>query len=140
MSKEIRGDSMREKFARFMNGRNGADELARFESWAVLILLVLSIFTKSFLPDVLAIALMVHMYFRMFSRNVSKRYTENQKFLNFRYECTVKWNRKKKHFAQRKQYKFFKCPMCKQEVRVPRGHGKICITCPKCREEFVRRS
>ena len=35
----------------------------------------------------------------------------------------------KKRFAQRKQYKFFKCPMCKQEVRVPRGHGKICITC-----------
>ena len=89
MSKEIRGDSMREKFARFMNGRNGADELARFESWAVLILLVLSIFTKSFLLDVLAIALMVHMYFRMFSRNVSKRYAENQKYVNYRYECSV---------------------------------------------------
>lgn len=131
---------MREKLARFMVGRNGVDDLARFESWFVLVVLILSIFTRSGLLDLITIALIVHMYFRVFSRNVSKRYEENQKFLNFRYDWTVKWNRKKKHFEQRKMYKFYKCPMCRQEVRVPRGHGKICITCPKCREEFIRRS
>lgn len=131
---------MREKLARFMVGRNGVDDLARFESWFVLVVLILSIFTRSGLLDLIAIVLIVHMYFRVFSRNVSKRYEENQKFLNFRYDWTVKWNRKKKHFEQRKMYKFYKCPMCRQEVRVPRGHGKICITCPKCREEFIRRS
>lgn len=131
---------MREKLARFMVGRNGVDDLARFESWFVLVVLILSIFTRSGLLDLIVIALIVHMYFRVFSRNVSKRYEENQKFLNFRYDWTVKWNRKKKHFEQRKMYKFYKCPMCRQEVRVPRGHGKICITCPKCREEFIRRS
>ncbi len=131
---------MREKLARFMVGRNGVDDLARFESWFVLVVLILSIFTRSGLLDLIAIALIVHMYFRVFSRNVSKRYEENQKFLNFRYDWTVKWNRKKKHFEQRKMYKFYKCSMCRQEVRVPRGHGKICITCPKCREEFIRRS
>ena len=117
---------MREKLARFMVGRNGVDDLARFESWFVLVVLILSIFTRSGLLDLIAIALIVHMYFRVFSRNISKRYEENQKFLNFRYDWTV--------------YKFYKCPMCRQEVRVPRGHGKICITCPKCREEFIRRS
>lgn len=131
---------MREKLARFMVGRNGVDDLARFESWFVLVVLILSIFTRSGLLDLIAIAFIVHMYFRVFSRNVSKRYEENQKFLNFRYDWTVKWNRKKKQFEQRKMYKFYKCPMCRQEVRVPRGHGKICITCPKCREEFIRRS
>ena len=131
---------MREKLARFMVGRNGVDDLARFESWFVLVVLILSIFTRSGLLDLIAIAFIVHMYFRVFSRNVSKRYEENQKFLNFRYDWTVKWNRKKKHFEQRKMYKFYKCPMCRQEVRVPRGHGKICITCPKCREEVIRRS
>ena len=131
---------MREKLARFMVGRNGVDDLARFESLFVLVVLILSIFTRSGLLDLIAIAFIVHMYFRVFSRNVSKRYEENQKFLNFRYDWTVKWNRKKKHFEQRKMYKFYKCPMCRQEVRVPRGHGKICITCPKCREEFIRRS
>ena len=92
---------MREKLARFMVGRNGVDDLARFESWFVLVVLILSIFTRSGLLDLIAIALIVHMYFRVFSRNVSKRYEENQKFLNFRYDWTVKWNRKKKHFEKR---------------------------------------
>lgn len=86
---------MREKFIRFMNGRNGMDELARAESWVVMILLVVSIFTRSAILDILAIGLMIHMYFRVFSRNVSKRYAENQKFLNARYEWTVKAERRK---------------------------------------------
>ena len=94
---------MREKFIRFMNGRNGMDELARAESWVVMILLLVSIFTRSAILDILAIGLMIHMYFRVFSRNVNKRYAENQKFLNARYEWTVKAERRKKRFAQRKQ-------------------------------------
>mgnify|MGYP000603443886 CR=1 FL=1 len=57
---------MREKFIRFMNGRNGMDELARAESWVVMILLVVSIFTRSAILDILAIGLMIHMYFRVF--------------------------------------------------------------------------
>ena len=65
---------------------------------------------------------------------------ENQKFVNFRYRIVVKWDKMKKRMAQRKTYKFFKCPTCKQEVRVPKGHGKIEITCPKCRERFVKHS
>lgn len=86
---------MREKFIRFMNGRNGMDELARAESWVVMILLLVSIFTRSAILDILAIGLMIHMYFRVFSRNVNKRYAENQKFLNVRYEWTVKAERRK---------------------------------------------
>lgn len=86
---------MREKFIRFMNGRNGMDELARAESWVVMILLVVSIFTRSAILDILAIGLMIHMYFRVFSRNINKRYAENQKFLNARYEWTVKAERRK---------------------------------------------
>lgn len=86
---------MREKFIRFMNGRNGMDELARAESWVVMILLLVSIFTRSAILDILAIGLMIHMYFRVFSRNINKRYAENQKFLNARYEWTVKAERRK---------------------------------------------
>lgn len=131
---------MREKFYQFMSGRNGADDLARMHSWMVLVLLLLGIFTRLGIFSLLALVLMVYMYFRVFSRNTSKRYEENQKYLNFKYNRTVSWNRFKKHLAQRKDYRFYKCPMCKQEVRVPKGHGKIEITCPKCREQFIRRS
>lgn len=131
---------MREKFARFMMGRNGVDELARFESIFVWILLLVSIFSRMWIFDLLAMALIVHMYFRILSRDVSKRYEENQKYVNFRYNAVVKWDKKKKRIAQRRSYRFYKCPMCRQEVRVPKGHGKIQITCPKCRETFIKRS
>ena len=130
----------RDRFANWMSGRNGMDELARFESGLVLILLIISLFSRLGLLYIVALAVMIHMYYRMFSRNVSKRYEENQKFLNLRYNSTVEWNKKKKHFAHRKTYCFFKCPQCKQEVRVPRGHGRICITCPRCRTEFIKRT
>ena len=136
---------MREKFARFMMGRNGMDDLANFEvklSWVPLILML--VFNKvtivATIFNVLFWVLIVHTYFRIFSKNLSKRYEENQKFLNWRYNQVVKMNKLKKRSAQRKDYRFYKCPMCKQEVRVPKGHGKIEITCPKCREKFVRRS
>ncbi len=135
---------MKEKFIRFMYGRNGVDELARFESFLIWIPILLSIFIRvpivqSFF-SLLTVVLIVHLYFRVFSKNVSKRYEENQKFRNFRYNMAIKKNNFKKRREQKAIYKYFKCPMCKQQVRVPRGHGKIIITCPKCREEFARRS
>ena len=123
-----------------MQGRNGMDELARMQSWLVLILLLVGMFTRIGLFSFVALILMIYMYFRVFSRNTSKRYEENQKYLNFRYNRTVSWNRFKKRMGQARDYRFFKCPMSKQEVRVPRGHGKIEITCPKCREKFIRRT
>lgn len=131
---------MREKLYQFMSGRNGLDELARLHSWLVLILLLIGLFTRVGLFSILALALMIYMYFRVLSRNTAKRYEENQKYLNFRYERTVQWNKFKKRMGQRKNYRFYRCPTCRQEVRVPKGHGKIEISCPKCRETFIRRS
>jgi Zn finger protein HypA/HybF involved in hydrogenase expression len=138
---------MREKWSRllqrmsnFMIGRNGVDDLARFESLVVLVLLIVAMFTKWGILTTIALVIMIHMYFRVFSRNTAKRYEENRKYLNFRYNRTVSWNRFKKRVVQSRDYRFYKCPMCRQEVRVPKGHGKIEITCPKCRENFIRRS
>ena len=131
---------MKEKMQRFMAGRYGADELSKAHSVAVMILLLLSMFGRLGILYWLALALMIYSIWRMFSKNVSKRYEENQKYLNCRYKATVKIDRMKKHFAQRKIYRFYKCPQCKQKVRVPKGRGKICITCPKCRTEFVKKS
>ena len=91
---------MREKLYRFMSGRNGVDDLARVHSWIVLILLLLAIFTKIGLFSILAFALLIYMYFRVFSKNTAKRDEENQKYLNFRYNRTVSWNRFKKRMAQ----------------------------------------
>lgn len=135
---------MREKLQRFMTGRYGADELGRTLNIVVLVSLVVSMFS-GLLPVLsvfywFGIALMIYNCFRMFSKNVSKCYEENQRYLSRRYKAVVKRDQWKKRFAQRDTYRFFKCPGCRQRVRVPKGRGKICITCPKCRREFIRRS
>lgn len=136
---------MREKLQRFMTGRYGADELGKALNTTGLVLLIVSIFFRK-IPLLyslfywVALVLLIFNCYRMFSKNVSKRYEENQKYRNFRYNMVVKRDVQKKHFAQRKTHRFFKCPQCKQKVRVPKGRGKICITCPKCRCEFVKKS
>ena len=128
------------KMQQFMVGRYGADELGRFISVSTLVCLLLSLFTKWGILYWIGLFLIFYTYFRMFSKNVSKRYQENQKFLTLRYKAVAKWSIMKKHFLERKIYRFYKCPQCKQKVRVPKGRGKICITCPKCRTEFVKKS
>lgn len=131
---------MRQKFQQFMSGRYGADQLSRLLMVITLVVLVLSMFRPLRFLYIVAMVLLVYTYFRMFSRNVEKRYAENQKYLNWKYRLVVKKDQRKKRWAQRKTYHFYKCPSCKQTVRVPRGKGKICITCPKCRTEFVKKS
>ena len=128
------------KMQQFMVGRYGADELGRFISVSTLVCLLVSLFTKWGILYWIGLFLIFYTYFRMFSKNVSKRYQENQKFLTLRYKAVAKWSIMKKHFLERKIYRFFKCPQCRQKVRVPKGRGKICITCPKCRTEFVKKS
>ena len=135
---------MRNKMAGFMVGRYGPDELARFELIVLWIPMLFSIFIRNPIINLLCwflmLALVVHTYVRMFSKNISKRYAENQKFLNIRYQMVVRFSKRKNRIKQMKTHRFYKCPTCKQEVRVPKGHGKICITCPKCRDQFVTRS
>jgi hypothetical protein len=150
-------NKIKDGFSNFMQGRNGMDDLARAESMALvglmLVWLILSgIFSATGLSatmfgsiilalfNVLFWVLIIHMYFRVFSRNINKRYEENQKFANLRYRMVVERNRRKKERSQSGAYKFFSCPTCNQRVRVPKGRGKICITCPKCRTEFTKRS
>lgn len=131
---------VRERMQGFMAGRYGADQLSRVYLGITMVCLVISMFTKWQIFYMIGIVLLVYTYFRIFSKNVSKRYAENQKFLNWRYQLAVKRNRRKTQWEQRKIYRYFKCPGCKQKVRIPKGKGKVAITCPKCRMEFIRKS
>lgn len=136
---------MREKLQRFMMGRYGVDELGKALNMVALVCLVIAMFVSK-VPVLYALLynagllLLIYNCYRMFSKNVSKRYAENQKYRNFRYRMVTKWDAKKAQFKQRNVYRFFKCPNCKQKVRVPKGRGKICITCPRCKQEFIKKS
>lgn len=129
-----------------MMGRYGQDDLNRLLSIAGLIVLVISVITIRFVPYlssilwIIAVALIVICYYRMFSRDIAKRSAENQKFLSLRYKFAVEKQRRAERAAQSKDYKFFKCPKCGVYNRIPRGKGKIEITCPKCGEKFIRKS
>lgn len=114
----------------FMQGRYGTDKLNTAILVTGVVFCVLSMFVPFLrLPFMLvSYGLMGWAMFRMLSRNTYKRYQENRKYL---------------HFIERikdRGHKYFDCPRCRQPVRVPRGKGKISITCPKCREKFIRKS
>ncbi len=130
---------MREKFARFMMGRYGNDRLNQSLMILALVLLVLSWFTTDAFYMV-AILVMIYAYYRMFSRDIYKRSGENQKYLQWEYKMKGKLNKKKKELAQLKTHHIYKCPNCKQKIRVPRGRGKIAISCRKCGTEFIKKS
>lgn len=130
---------MREKLQRFMWGRYGSDQLNRFLMILVLVLLVLSmIFRGPFY--FLALATLIYSYFRMFSRNIAKRSAENQWYLRKSMKARGFFQKKKRELSQLKQYHIYRCPNCKQKIRVPRGRGRIAITCRKCGTEFVKKS
>ncbi len=123
-----------------MMGRYGADQLGQLLMGSSVVLLLLSMLFRVDIFYILALGIMGYEYYRMMSRKIGQRQAENQKFLNWRYRLAVKWNREREHFRQRKTCRFYRCPSCRQKVRVPRGKGKICITCPSCKTEFVRKS
>ena len=110
-------NNLKMKFARFMQGRNGVDQFSQFLNVIVMILLVLSIFIRWTPLYWLGLGLLVYMYFRIFSKNIPKRSMENQKYCNLRYDFSVKKNKWKKEWEQRKIYRFFRCPMCHQRNR-----------------------
>lgn len=116
----------------FMMGRYGTD---RLNMVILCVGLVASLLSVLFQGTVLNLVLFVVSYgmmfwaiFRSLSRNTYKRYQENRKFLQF-------FDRLKD-----RQHRYFDCPKCRQMVRVPRGKGKIAITCPRCKEKFVKKT
>ena len=135
---------MRAWFARIMAGRNGPDHLNRFLSVVFLILSVCSMFVRN--PRIasafytLSMALFLYVMFRMLSRNIYRRQQENGAYLRERYKITSWWNGLRDRWAQRKDYKFFKCPSCHTRLRVPKGKGKLNIVCRKCGTSFQRRT
>ena len=135
---------MRAWFARLMAGRNGSDHLNRFLSVVFLILSVCSMFVRNArLASVLytlSMALFLYVMFRMLSRNIYRRQQENGAYLRERYKVTSWWNGLRDRWAQRKDYRFYKCPSCRTRLRVPRGKGKLNIVCRKCGTSFQRRT
>lgn len=127
---------------RFMYGRYGVDQLNIFLLIAAVILNLIALLLSGIgragnsaicailgmLVNVVSYGLLIWYLFRFLSRNLEKRILENRRFLTRKARLLDRQNR------------YYRCPNCKQTVRVPRGRGKICIKCPKCSEKFIRKS
>lgn len=131
---------MREKLIRFMHGRYGFDAFSRFLSGAAFFCMILSLFFRRSPFYLLGIALLIYCYYRTFSRNIPARYRENAFFMKYRNLVGASLRRKKNEMAQRKTHHIYRCPGCRQKIRVPKGRGRIAIRCPKCNVEFIKKS
>ena len=129
---------MREKLQKFMIGRYGVDALGKFLLGVVVVLWAVNLFANNRILYSWALLLMVYAYFRMFSRNTTKRYQENVKFLQIKNKVVARFKSEKSQLKQRKTHHIYRCPTCRQKIRIPRGKGRICITCPKCKTEFTK--
>lgn len=124
------GMKLRTGLRHFMEGRYGTDKL----NMAILLAGLACSLLASLLPGAVlkltfttvSYACMFFAIFRTLSRNIYKRYEENRKFLLFFQKL------------RDKDHRYYNCPRCRQQVRVPKGKGKISITCPKCREKFIK--
>ena len=131
---------MKERMQRFMAGRYGNDQLNQFIFIVAIISMVLEIITRQSLFYTLTLVLLILAYVRVFSRNINRRYEENMKFLQKKDAILNKFRKQKYYAAQRRNFHIYTCPQCKQKIRIPKGKGKISITCPKCRTSFSKKS
>ncbi len=135
---------MREKMTRFMQGRYGVDSLSKFLLVCGLVVVFATAFIDSplisSLFNLLGWVIVIYCYFRLFSRNVTKRYAENQTFLTKTYRIRCFFARQKELLKQRRVYHIYQCPGCRQKIRIPRGKGKIEVRCPKCGTTFIKKS
>ena len=124
---------------KLMYGRYGSDHLSFF----LLFLYVVLIFTSA-LPHMawvswLALAVLLWNLFRMFSRRIDRRRAENARFLAL-FGPFIRWFKMRRTIHRDKDHRYFKCPNCGQYLRVPRGKGKITVTCRNCGASFEERS
>ena len=120
-------------YKKMMLGRYGTDQLAL----ALCILsFVMSLFgnlTEIASLSAVGFVLLALAAYRVLSKDLTRRISENQKFLSV-------WNPLAARFKGRKTHKFYKCPNCGQQLRVPKKKGNLSIKCPKCGTEFKGRT
>ena len=144
------------RWAQFMRGRRGWDQLCFFLMISSFIMEILGRILRNGIVYYVGLALFIYAIFRMMSRNIPKREAENQKYLQItnRFRNRRYFHQQKKNgtytYTQSEQsrngaygstvYAYYYCPSCKQQVRIPAGKGRVMVTCPRCGEKFPANS
>ncbi len=131
--------SLYDRFRSFMEGRYGTDEL----SFALLIFALLMNLIGGFFFFPLTIfsyLIYIFVFFRLFSKNFFARQKELGFYLGIKRQFTSFFRCIQMKIRDRKTLKYFRCPHCKQQLRAPRGKGKIAVTCQKCHQTFTTKT
>ena len=124
----------------FMMGRYGLDQLS--------VALLIFSFSLTFIASLLGIpylgilcyALLGIYLFRVLSRDIARRRQENYRFLKYWYPVKAFFTRYSRRIKDCRQYRYYRCVNCKRELRVPRGKGRIQISCPHCHQQFIKKT
>ena len=126
----------RDRLVRFMQGRYGPDQLGRFSLFAALGLYVLSLFPHCWFLNYVGLALLIWTMWRMFSRNTTRRYQENARYLAWTGKFRKGFSQARVRFKNRREYKYFRCPKCRSWLKPKRGAGEGTMTCGNCNHQF----
>ena len=128
------------RMQRMMYGRYGIDEFSKFLDKSAIVLFILSLFKPLRFLYFLSMAFLLCSLLRCYSKNHTKRYAELNYYLKIKNKIEPEILTVKNRFSGRKNYRYFKCPNCKTLLKVPKGKGKIEITCPKCKNIIIRKT
>ena len=130
---------IRNAIARFMYGRNGLDQLGMLTLFLYLLVEIIRMFSGWYFLLLIEYLLLFLTLFRMLSRNLAKRRAENAKFLQTVRPIRNRFHTSRARFKD-KEHRYFKCPNCGQQMRVPRGKGRITVHCRSCGATFEEKS
>lgn len=139
-------NKLRFKIASFMQGRNGFDNMTGFLVLLWIFIKIIFYILKFISPVFIYINTLFSVFFcificyRILSKDLTKRQSENMKYLSYRAKVFKFFKVKSSRMKKRKTHHLYKCPKCGQILSVPKGKGKINITCPKCSTQFTKRS
>lgn len=135
---------------KFLQNMYGFDLLSIF---LILISSILNIWNPTRL---LSLIIFLYAIYRAFSKKIYKRKQEYNIFYTYANKLLNKFgkslpynipnfdllnissvfNNIKYWYTQKRLYKITICPNCNQKLRLPRGKGKILVTCKKCSIKF----
>lgn len=131
---------VREKIYRFMQGRYGMDGLSGFLIGTGFIMSVFNTFFRGNLFMILSWGCIIFAFTRIFSKDRGRCIAQNMWFYDHTRGAREWIRREKSRMRIRKTHHIYTCKNCGQKIKIPRGKGRIMVTCPKCRNEFLKRS
>lgn len=127
-----------QKIFSFMQGRYGNDQLNNFLLILWAIIFVVNLFVRNWILSLVELIPLALNIYRAMSRNITKRLYEKNKFMKVYNKVKGFFSLQIRKIKEIKTMRYFKCPNCKAQLRVPRKKGVHTVRCPKCRTEFKK--